>query len=66
VDELSFDAFDPPDLAAWLVRSKSEYVQERVAAGDTPDEAQANAEASMQRAFPNGSPAPDQLAQRLV
>jgi hypothetical protein len=24
VDELRFDPFDPPDLSAWLVRSKSE------------------------------------------
>ena len=66
MDELRFDPFDPPDLADWLVRNSSEYIQERVSAGDTPEEASANAEASLGRAFPNGSPAPGQLAGRLV
>jgi ribosomal protein S18 acetylase RimI-like enzyme len=66
VDELRFDPFDPPDLAEWLVRTNSEYIQERVSAGDTPEEASANAEASLGRAFPSGSPAPGQFAGRLV
>jgi ribosomal protein S18 acetylase RimI-like enzyme len=66
VDEVKFEPFDRPDLAEWLVRSKSEYIRERVAAGDTPDEARANTEASMQRTFPDGSPAPGQLAGWLV
>jgi ribosomal protein S18 acetylase RimI-like enzyme len=61
-----FELFDQTDLAEWLVRSKSECINERVAAGDTPDEATANAEASLQRTFPDGSPAPGQLAGWLV
>jgi ribosomal protein S18 acetylase RimI-like enzyme len=64
--EVQFEPFDSPDFAEWLVRNNSEYIQERVAAGDSPDEAKANAEAAMQRTFPNGSPDPGQLAGRLV
>jgi GNAT superfamily N-acetyltransferase len=66
MDELRFELFDPSDLAEWLVRSNSEYVAQRVSAGDTPEEAVANAEESMRRTFPDGSPAPGQLAGRLV
>ena len=66
MDELRFEPFDRPELAEWLVRTKSEYILERVASGDTPDEARANAEASLQRTFPEGSPGPGQLAGRLV
>jgi GNAT superfamily N-acetyltransferase len=66
VDELRFEPFDPPALAEWLVRNNSEYIQDRVAAGDTPEEARTNAEASWQRTLPNGSPAPGQLAGRLI
>ena len=66
MDELRFELFDPSDLAEWLVRSNSEYIAERVSAGDTPEEAAANAEESMRRTFPDGSPAPGQFAGRLV
>src|SRR3974390_1438777 len=66
MDELRFELFDPFVLAEWLVRSNSAYVAERVSAGDTPKEAAANAEESMRRTFPDGSPAPGQLAGRLV
>jgi GNAT superfamily N-acetyltransferase len=66
MDELSFEPFDPSDLAGWLVRSNSEYVAERVSAGDTPEEAAANAKEAMRRTFPDGSPAPGQLAGRLL
>jgi ribosomal protein S18 acetylase RimI-like enzyme len=66
VNELRFEPFEPPDLAEWLLRTKSEYIAERVSAGDTPAEAAANAEESMRRTFPDGSPAPGQLAGRLL
>jgi ribosomal protein S18 acetylase RimI-like enzyme len=66
VDEVQFEPFNSRDLAEWLVRNNSEYIEERVAAGDSPEEAKANAEASWRRTFPNGSPAPGQLAGRLV
>ena len=66
VHEVEFEPFDRGYLAEWLAHSKSEYIKERVAAGDTPDEARANAEASTQRTFPEGSPAPGQLAGWLV
>jgi ribosomal protein S18 acetylase RimI-like enzyme len=66
VDELTFEPFEPTDLAEWLARSNSEYIAERVSAGDTPEEAAANAEDSMRRTFPDGSPAPGQSAGRLL
>ena len=66
MDALRFEPFDRADLAEWLARSKSEYIAERVASGDTSDEARANAEGSLRRTFPDGSPAPGQLAGRLV
>ena len=40
------------------------YVDERVAAGDSLAEAEANANSSIQRLFPNGSPAAGQLVGR--
>lgn len=54
VDELTFEQFEQADLSEWLERSNAEYVDERVASGDTLDEAQANAQASMERTFPGG------------
>lgn len=47
---------DVSDLATWIVRSRADYIDERVAAGDTLAEATANADASFERAFPGGSP----------
>ncbi len=63
---LHFVALDPADLAGWLATTRREYVAERVAAGDTPAEAEANATASLGRLFPDGTPAPGQLVGRLV
>lgn len=54
--------FDPAELASWMERSRSGYISERVAAGDTIAEARASAETSMERAFPAGSPGPGQMA----
>ena len=57
-----FEEFAPAELASWLERNKSGYIAERVAAGDTLAEATTNADASMERTFPSGSPGPGQLA----
>jgi ribosomal protein S18 acetylase RimI-like enzyme len=61
VNELTFEDFDPADLASWLERSRSNYISERMAAGDTLAEATANADASLARTFAGGSPAPGQM-----
>ncbi len=66
MDPVSFEPFEPADLADWIGRSNAEYIEERMAAGDTLEEATANAQASMQRTFPNGEPGPGQLVGRLV
>lgn len=66
VDELTFEQFDQADLTGWLARSNEEYIEERVASGDTPEEARANADASMERTFPGGVPSPRQRVGRLV
>jgi len=57
-----FEEFAPAELASWLGRTKSGYIAERVAAGDTLAEATTNADESMERTFPGGSPGPGQLA----
>lgn len=57
-----FEEFAPAELASWLERAKSVYIAERVAAGDTLAEATTNADASMERTFPGGSPGAGQLA----
>jgi ribosomal protein S18 acetylase RimI-like enzyme len=62
MSEITFDEFAPAELAAWLGQTKSEYMAERMAAGESLVEARTNADASMERAFPSGSPRPDQMA----
>jgi ribosomal protein S18 acetylase RimI-like enzyme len=59
--EMIFEEFDSADFASWFERSRSGYISERVAAGDTLAEAEANADASLARTFPDGSPGPGQL-----
>ena len=66
MSEVQFEVFTPAELSSWLDRTKSGYVAERVAAGDTLAEATANADASMERTFPSGSPARGQLAGWVV
>jgi ribosomal protein S18 acetylase RimI-like enzyme len=60
-----FEAFDPQALADWLVASRADYVKERIAAGDSPREAEGNATRSFEQLVPGGSPAPGQLMGRL-
>lgn len=64
--ELTFEPLAGADLAEWLARSHAEYVEERVAAGESRADAEANARASLERWFPGGSPAPGQLVGRLA
>ena len=66
MDDLTFQPFDQDDLTEWLARSKAEYIEERVASGDTRDEANANADASMERTFPDGMTSSSQRVGRLI
>ncbi len=61
---MTFAAFDPPDLAHWLVGSRANYIEERIAAGDSRQEAEANATGAFERLLPGGSPGPGQLIGR--
>jgi ribosomal protein S18 acetylase RimI-like enzyme len=63
--EITFEQFEASELAEWLARSSAEYIEERVAAGDTRQEATANAEESLERTFPSSRPALGQLAGRI-
>jgi ribosomal protein S18 acetylase RimI-like enzyme len=62
MSEMMFEEFVPAELASWLERTRSGYIAERVAAGDTLIEATSNADADIERTFPGGSPGPGQLA----
>ncbi len=64
--ELIFEPFEPAGLAGWLVGMRANYVTERIAAGDSRDEAEMNADSSMERLLPGGSPAPGQLIGRVL
>lgn len=63
--ELIFAPFGPAGLADWLVGMRASYVSERIATGDSRDEAESNADFSLERLLPGGSPAPGQLIGRL-
>jgi ribosomal protein S18 acetylase RimI-like enzyme len=53
-----FRLLRPEELHAFLATERALYVAERVAAGEDPAAAAANAERSEQEAFPHGRPAP--------
>jgi ribosomal protein S18 acetylase RimI-like enzyme len=63
-DEATFEPLDASQLTAWLARSRAAYIGERVASGDTAEEATASADAALERSFPRGAPAPGQLVGR--
>jgi ribosomal protein S18 acetylase RimI-like enzyme len=63
--DVRFEAFDPTALAEWLVEARTSYVEQRIEAGDSPDEAEANATRSLDQLVPGGSPAPGQLIGRV-
>jgi ribosomal protein S18 acetylase RimI-like enzyme len=65
-ETITFVPFPPADLDAWLKNTLIRYIDERVAAGDSLAEAEANAHASVEHLFPHGSPAPGQLIGHLV
>jgi ribosomal protein S18 acetylase RimI-like enzyme len=64
-DEVTFELLDASELPAWLARSRAAYIDGRMASGDTPEEATANADASLERSFPAGTPVPGQLVGRV-
>ena len=66
MEQLAFEQFEPDELAAWLERSSAEYIDARVAAGGTPEEARRSAQAAMEQSFPGGATSPTQRAGRLV
>jgi ribosomal protein S18 acetylase RimI-like enzyme len=63
---LTFEPFDPPALATWLVGLRASYIEERVAGGDSRGEAEANADESLGRLLPGGVPFPGQLIGRVL
>jgi ribosomal protein S18 acetylase RimI-like enzyme len=66
VDEMTFAPFDPEELGEWLHRERASYIQERINSGDTPEEATANADLSLERSFPGGSPGALQMVGRVL
>jgi ribosomal protein S18 acetylase RimI-like enzyme len=52
-----FRLMDPAEQAAFVARDRAAYVAERVAAGDDPASAEANADRAYAAAFPGGRPA---------
>jgi len=65
VATITFEPFPSAQLAAWLKTMLVRYIDERVLAGESVDEAQQNANASKERLYPNGSPAPGHQIGRL-
>lgn len=59
--DVTFEQLDPSEFADWLSRTTAQYIKERMAAGDSREEAIANAEASTRRAFPDRRQTPGQL-----
>jgi ribosomal protein S18 acetylase RimI-like enzyme len=64
--ELTFEPFEPPALATWLVDLRTSYIKERVVGGDSHGEAEANADESLARLLPGGIPLPGQLIGRIL
>lgn len=53
-------------LAGWIAASSAEYVQSRMKAGDTREQAEENSARSFQAFFPDGAPAPGHLVNDVV
>ncbi len=66
VDTITFEPFPDSDLDEWIDRTRLNYIDERVSAGDSRSEAEDNANATIERLFPNRSPATGQLVGRLI
>lgn len=65
-EAITFEPLPSSALSAWIIETRREYIDERVAAGDSLHEAEVNANASIERLFPGGSPAPGQRVGRLL
>lgn len=57
---LTLARMDPERIAEWLSVTRVQYIAERIDAGETRAEAEANAELSYGRTFPDGVPSPTQ------
>jgi ribosomal protein S18 acetylase RimI-like enzyme len=51
----------PGELGAWLDEQQRGYIQERIAAGDSPAEAKDNATRTLLHLFPGGTPVAGQI-----
>jgi ribosomal protein S18 acetylase RimI-like enzyme len=65
-EAITFEPLPSSAFSAWIIETRREYMDERVAAGDSLPEAEANANASIERLYPGGAPAPGQRVGRLV
>ncbi|RPE76147.1 MULTISPECIES: GNAT family N-acetyltransferase [unclassified Frondihabitans] len=57
---ISLQPMPPQRLAPWLDHTAASYIESRMKAGDSRDQAVANSDASLACTFPLGKPAPDQ------
>jgi GNAT superfamily N-acetyltransferase len=65
-EAVEFSSFDAPDLAHWLVDTRANYIKARTGAGDSIQEAEANADRTLNELLPGGSPAHGQLVGRVL
>lgn len=65
-EELRFEPLIGADLSSWLDVSRAAYIAERMEAGDSTAEAEANAASSFERLVPGGTPASGQHLGRLL
>ena len=54
---VSLEQMPADRLGSWIERTRAEYVDERIQAGDSPEEARAAADRSYDQLFPQGLPA---------
>jgi ribosomal protein S18 acetylase RimI-like enzyme len=66
VDSITFEPFPGSGLDEWIARTRQNYIEERLSSGDSLSEVEENANATMERLFPNGLPASGQLVGRLI
>jgi hypothetical protein len=59
-ESVRFERLSGAALDEWLQASRAAYVAERIEAGDSPHEAEANAAASFERQVPGGKLRPGQ------
>jgi ribosomal protein S18 acetylase RimI-like enzyme len=63
--DMTFTELDASQFAEWLIEASAEYIRERIAAGDSPAEAETNAAASFEHLVPGGHRALGQLMGRV-